>query len=118
MYAKFHACRQICTIFPLRAWTKLFFLQFLAIPTFIVITKCDMLPEDDLIHILSKVKQELSEHLGLGGLGERIHATSLYCDKVTPKLRRSHKIDEVMCEIWDQILRPEFARLVKKGFFT
>ena len=22
MYAKFHACRQICTIFPFRAWTK------------------------------------------------------------------------------------------------
>ena len=86
-----------------------------AIPAFAVITKYDILPKGETI--LNKVKEELSEHLGLGGLGERIHTTSLYCHDVTPKLRRSHQIDEAMCEIWDQILKPEFARPVKKGLF-
>ena len=89
-----------------------------AIPTFAVISKIDKLSEDDKKNHLPKMKADLLEELGIGEMEEKLFATSLYCSKITPKMKRSEQIDESMCELWQSMLAPEFALQRKKGFFS
>ena len=78
-----------------------------AVPVFAVITKIDLIPEKDRRHRLHRIVTELAPALGLLGLEEKILATSLYCNKVTPRNRRSQDIDDKISDLWDMILAPE-----------
>ena len=87
---------------------SLAYLYFAVFPVFAVITKIDELLEDQREKHLNSIMKDLAAKLGLCGVEERIHPTSLYCSKVTHKMKRSDAVDEVMTELWDQVLRPEF----------
>ena len=83
-----------------------------------MITKIDQVSEDYSTRLLPYVKTDLLESLGIGDMEERLFVTSLYCNRVTPGMRRHPGIDETMCKLWKGLLAPEISeqKLQKKGF--
>ena len=69
-----------------------------------VITKTDQVSNPSE---LEDIENSLAGELGMTGAKERIFCTKLYCNEVTPGLKRDEEIDTNMCRIWEYILRPE-----------
>ena len=97
-------CHSILFIIKFNIIKYIVFLFSTGVPMLAVITKTDQVSNPSE---LEDIENTLAGELGMTGAKERIFCTKLYCNEVTPGLKRDEEIDTNMCRIWEYILRPE-----------
>ena len=53
---------------------------------------------------------QISQALVLNGKPNRISKLSLYCDSVSPELKRILQVDQALCQFWRSFLQPGFSQ--------